>query len=130
LFKLTGGSLGIAAGGHHNGVGIDPTGGPERVLADTSSSGNSITEVMASSSAAGGPASSDEPLLLNLQLDSNRDGVLEFLHDNGVIPSNVAGDYLEVYVPPSLLGDLAQQTGVSRVREMPDEIRARMAGDT
>ncbi|WP_419837237.1 S8 family serine peptidase [Candidatus Poriferisodalis sp.] len=60
-----------------------------------------------------------EPLLLTVQLDGNRTDVLGFLADNGVTPANVVGDYLEVYVPPALLGPLAQQTGVSRVREMP-----------
>ena len=59
-----------------------------------------------------------EPLLLTVQLDGNRTDVLGFLADNGVTPANVVGDYLEVYVPPVLLGPLAQQTGVSRVREM------------
>ncbi|MDE0115753.1 MAG: hypothetical protein OXT07_03945, partial [bacterium] len=60
-----------------------------------------------------------EPVLLTIQLDANRQEVLEFLDDNGVTPANVVGDYLEAYVPPTLLGALAQQTGVSRVRESP-----------
>ncbi len=60
-----------------------------------------------------------EPPLLTVELDGNRAGVLDFLRDNGVTPANVVGDYLEVFVPPDLLGPLAQQTGVSRVREMP-----------
>ncbi|MDE0066477.1 MAG: S8 family serine peptidase, partial [Acidimicrobiaceae bacterium] len=60
-----------------------------------------------------------EPVLLTIQLDANRSEVLDFLDDNGVTPANVVGDYLEAYVPPTLLGALAQQTGVSRVREIP-----------
>ena len=60
-----------------------------------------------------------EPPLLTVELEGNRAGVLDFLRDNGVTPVNVVGDYLEVYVPPELLAPLAQQTGVSRVREMP-----------
>ncbi len=64
-----------------------------------------------------------EPLLLTVQLDGNRADVVDFLADNGVSPSNVVGDYLEVYVPPELLGSLAQQTGVSRVREMPQPFK-------
>ncbi|MDE0605487.1 MAG: S8 family serine peptidase [bacterium] len=66
-----------------------------------------------------------DPLLLTIQLDGNRDGVVEFLASNGVSPSNEVGDYLEVYVPPGLLGPLAGQTGVSRVREMPDPFKDR-----
>ncbi|MCY3924744.1 MAG: S8 family serine peptidase, partial [bacterium] len=68
---------------------------------------------------------SGEPLLLTMQLDGNREGVLEFLADNGVTPANVLGDYLEAYVPPELLGLLAGQTGVSRVREMPQPFKDR-----
>ncbi|MXW42711.1 MAG: S8 family serine peptidase, partial [Acidimicrobiia bacterium] len=66
-----------------------------------------------------------DPLLLTIQLDGNRDGVVEFLASNGVSPSNEVGDYLEVYVPPGLLGPLAEQTGVSRVREMPESFKTR-----
>ncbi|MXZ85866.1 MAG: S8 family serine peptidase, partial [Acidimicrobiia bacterium] len=66
-----------------------------------------------------------DPLLLTIQLDGNRDGVVEFLASNGVSPSNQVGDYLEVYVPPDLLGPLAGQTGVSRVREMPEPFKNR-----
>ena len=64
-----------------------------------------------------------EPLLLTIQLDGNRTDVVDFLADNGVTPANVVGDYLEVYVPPALLAPLAQQTGVSRVREMPQPFK-------
>ena len=75
-------------------------------------------------SALGGANSTlGEPLLLTVQLDGNRADVVDFLADNGVAPSNVVGDYLEVYVPPGLLGSLAQQTGVSRVREMPQPFK-------
>ncbi len=65
-----------------------------------------------------------EPLLLTVQLDGNRTDVLGFLADNGVTPANVVGDYLEVFVPPELLAPLAQQTGVSRVREMPQPFKS------
>ena len=64
-----------------------------------------------------------EPLLLTVELEGNRTGVVDFFADNGVAPSNVVGDYLEVYVPPELLGALAQQTGVLRVRETPQPFK-------
>ncbi|MDE0605974.1 MAG: S8 family serine peptidase, partial [Acidimicrobiaceae bacterium] len=70
-------------------------------------------------------ADSQEPLLLMLQLDGNRDGVLEFLADHGVTPENDVGDYLEVYLPPGLLDPLARQTGVVRVREVPTPFKLR-----
>ncbi len=71
----------------------------------------------------GGAVQGGEPLLLAVQLDGNRTDVLDFFADNGVTPANVVGDYLEVYVPPALLGSLAQQTGVSRVRVMPQPFK-------
>ena len=66
-----------------------------------------------------------EALLLTVLLDGNRDDVLEFLADNGVAPANAVGDYLEVYLPPALLGPLARQAGVSWVREMPHPVKDR-----
>ena len=70
-------------------------------------------------------ATSSGALLLAIQLDDDRDAVLDFLEQNGVTPANVVGDYLEVYVPPDLLAPLSQQTGVSRVRAMPQAFKER-----
>ncbi|MCY3807556.1 MAG: S8 family serine peptidase, partial [bacterium] len=60
-----------------------------------------------------------EPMLLTIQLDGNQDGVLAFLAEHGITPANVGSDYLEAAVPPTLLAQLARQTGVARVRELP-----------
>ena len=95
-------------------------------LAVAASSGAGVDSALSGTGTVGGDnATSGAPLLLSMQLDGNRDGVLEFLADNGVVPANVVGDYLEVDVPPSLLGPLAGQSGVARVREMPEPFRAR-----
>ncbi len=120
--------------------GLEPDGlGPEGSLGPDPGDGLSAAEVvypnlgsqlseLAVASAAGADsaveaAAGGDPLLLTVQLDGNRTDVVEFLADNGVTPSNVVGDYLEVYVPPALLAPLAQQTGVSRVREMPQPFK-------
>ena len=66
-----------------------------------------------------------EPLLLTIQTDGDPDGVVDFLARNGVSTANVVGDYLEAYVPPDLLAPLAGETGVARVREMPEPFRDR-----
>ncbi|MDE0669794.1 MAG: S8 family serine peptidase, partial [bacterium] len=66
-----------------------------------------------------------EPLLLTIQTDGAPDGVVDFLARNGVSTANVVGDYLEAYVPPDLLASLAGETGVDRVREMPEPFRDR-----
>ena len=44
--------------------------------------------------------------------------VVQFLEDSGGDPRNVGEDYIEAYVPVSLLGRLSEQTGVIRVREI------------
>ena len=46
------------------------------------------------------------------------DGVATFLEDNGGDPRNVGEDYIEAYVPVSLLGQVSEQPGVLRVREI------------
>ncbi|MCY3538853.1 MAG: S8 family serine peptidase, partial [bacterium] len=66
-----------------------------------------------------------EPLLLTIQTDGNADGVVDFLASNGVSAANVVGDYLEAYVPPDLLAGLAAETGVERVREMPEPFKTK-----
>lgn len=53
-----------------------------------------------------------------IHLTGNVDGVVAFLEDNGGDPRNIGDDYIEAYVPVSLLGELSEQTGVFRVREM------------
>ena len=46
------------------------------------------------------------------------DAVVRFLEDNGGDPRNVGEDYIEAYVPVPLLGQLSEQPGVIRVREI------------
>ena len=44
--------------------------------------------------------------------------MVEFLEDNGGDPRNVGEDYIEAYVPVTLLGELSEQPGVTRVQEI------------
>ena len=53
-----------------------------------------------------------------IHLSDNLDGMLTFLRDNGGDPRNTGTDYIEAYVPVSLLGELSEQPGVFRVREI------------
>ena len=41
---------------------------------------------------------------------------MQFLQDNGGDPRNVGEDYIEAYVPVTLLGAVSEQPGVIRVR--------------
>ena len=42
--------------------------------------------------------------------------MVKLLEDNGGSPRNVGEDYIEAYVPVTLLGQLSERTGVLRVR--------------
>ena len=55
---------------------------------------------------------------MTIYLSSNTDAVLSFLENNGADPRNVDHNYIEAYVPVTLLGQLSQQPGVARVREI------------
>ena len=55
---------------------------------------------------------------VTVYLSSNVDDVVQFLGDNGGDPRNVGVDYIEAYVPVTLLGQLSERPGVIRVREI------------
>ena len=55
---------------------------------------------------------------VTIYLSGNVDDVVKFLEDNGGSPRNVGEDYIEAYVPVSLLGQVSERTGVIRVREI------------
>ena len=55
---------------------------------------------------------------VTIHLIANVSGVAQFLEDNGGDPRNVGEDYIEAYVPVSLLGAVSEQPGVIRVREI------------
>ena len=74
----------------------------------------------------------EESVAVTIYLSGNVDDVVAFLEDNGGDPRNVGEDYIEVYVPVTLLGQLSEQPGVIRVREIvppePDQVAQRIAG--
>ena len=55
---------------------------------------------------------------VTIHLTANVSDVVQFLEDNGGDPRNVGEDYIEAYVPVSLLGAVSEQPGVIRVREI------------
>ena len=64
------------------------------------------------------PVHQDASIAVTIYLSGNVDDVVKLLEDNGGSPRNVGGDYIEAYVPVSLLGQLSEQPGVIRVREI------------
>jgi hypothetical protein len=55
---------------------------------------------------------------VTIYLTANVSEVVQFLEDNGGDPRNVGEDYIEAYVPVSLLGAVSERPGVIRVREI------------
>ena len=64
------------------------------------------------------PISTGGSVAATVYLSSNVGDVVEFLEDNGGDPRNVGEDYIEAYVPVTLLGELSEQPGVTRVQEI------------
>ena len=73
-------------------------------------------ETSAEDAAGDAPVHQAESVAVTIHLSGNVDGVVSFLKDHGGPPRNVGGDYIEAYVPVSLLGQTSEQPGVLRVR--------------
>ena len=78
------------------------------------------------------PVHSGESVAVTIYLTDNVDDVVSFLEENGGDPRNVGEDYIEAYVPVTLLGPVSEQPGVIRVREIippePAQVAQRIAG--
>ena len=75
-------------------------------------------EAPAAPSAGNAPALRAESVAVTIYLSGNVDDVVSFLEDNGGDPRNVGEDYIEAYMPVTLLGPVSLQPGVVRVREI------------
>ena len=77
-----------------------------------------VGQATAMSAAADTPVHSGESVAVTIYLTGNVDAVVSFLENNGGDPRNVGEDYIEAYVPVTLLGLVSEQPGVIRVREI------------
>ncbi|MDE2938570.1 MAG: S8 family serine peptidase [Chloroflexota bacterium] len=64
------------------------------------------------------PVHSGGSVAVTIYLDGHVSDVVTYLEDNGGDPRNVGSDYVEAYVPVSLLGPLSLQPGVTQVQEI------------
>ena len=79
----------------------------------------SMEEGQGTAQAAGeAPVHREESVAVTIYLSGNVDDVVQFLEDFGGDPRNVGEDYIEAYVPVSLLGLTSERPGVIRVREI------------
>ena len=83
--------------------------------------------------AEGASVYSGESVAVTIHLSGHVDEVVTFLANNGGDPRNVGEDYIEAYVPVSLLGPVSEQPGVVRVREIvppqPTQLSQQVIGD-
>ncbi len=75
-------------------------------------------EATADDAAGDAPVHRAESVAVTIYLSGNVDDVVQFLEDFGGDPRNVGQDYIEAYVPVTLLGPVSEQPGVLRVREI------------
>ena len=75
-------------------------------------------QATAQGAASNSPVHSGGSVAVTIYLNGNVDAVVSFLEDNGGDPRNVGEDYIEAYVPVTLLGQVSEQPGVIRVREI------------
>ena len=75
-------------------------------------------QATAEEAAADTPVHSGESVAVTIYLSGSVDEVVAFLEENGGDPRNVGEDYVEAYVPVSLLGPVSDRPGVIRVREI------------
>ena len=73
----------------------------------------------AQAAAANAPLSSDESVAVTIYVTEGfAAAIVAFLESNGASPRNVATDYIEAYVPVSLLPDTSEQEGVISIRSI------------
>ena len=75
-------------------------------------------ETTAEEAASGAAMHSGASVAVTIYLSGSVDQVVAFLEENGGDPRNVGEDYIEAYVPVTLLGPASEQPGVLRVREI------------
>ena len=73
-------------------------------------------ESLAEEAAGDSPVHQGSSMAVTIYLSDHVADAVQFLEDNGVSPRNVGQDYIEAYVPVTLLGVASKQPGVRRVR--------------
>ena len=84
-------------------------------------------ETSAKEAAEDAPVHQEASVAVTIYLSGNVDDVVKFLEDNGGSPRNVGEDYIEAYVPVSLLGQVSERPGVIRAREIASPQAAQIA---
>ncbi len=78
------------------------------------------------------PLNSGESIAVTLFVESgSAEGIADWLEENGASPRNIGDDYIEAYVPVSLLGAASEQDGVISIRTMipPQPMQGRIVSE-
>ena len=75
-------------------------------------------ETTAEQAASGAAMHSGASVAVTFYLSGGVDAVVAYLEENGGDPRNMGEDYIEAYVPVTLLGPASERPGVLRVREI------------
>ena len=75
-------------------------------------------ETSAKEAAEDAPVHQEASVAVTIYLSGNVADVMSFLEENGSSPRNVGEDYIEAYVPVTLLGQVSERPGVIRAREI------------
>ena len=90
-------------------------------------------QAIAQDAAEGASIFQGESVAVTIYLSGNVEEVVTFLENNGGDPRNVGEDYIEAYVPVTLLGPVSERPGVLRVQEIvppqPTQLSQRVIGD-
>ena len=71
----------------------------------------------AQAAAANAPIQREESVAVTLYItEGYADAIAAYLESNGASPRNIGSDYIEAYIPVSLLAEASQQEGVSSIR--------------
>ena len=77
-----------------------------------------VEETTAEAAAGESPIRKGASVAVTVYLSGSVDDAVAFLEENGGDPRNMGEDYIEAYVPVSLLGPVSERPGVIRVREI------------
>ncbi len=75
-----------------------------------------VRQLSAEAAASRAPVHRASSVAVTIYVRENVAGIRSLLESNGAAPRNVGADYIEAYVPVTLLGRLSEQPGVRRVR--------------
>ena len=115
---------------------------PEKTAEKYPKLGSALNEVVSTTgkvpatsklAAGSAPLFQEDSVAVTIHLSGHVDEMVTFFEENGGDPRNVGEDYIEAYVPVTLLGSVSERPGVLRVREIvppqPTQVTQQIVGN-